>query len=130
MRLLFSIVALILLPLAAVGAETATGEPAIKALLVKHNTWTMYWELTEAAVPTERAHKLKYAFFERDKKLMGRLVFEQGGCDFEVPVRPDGISLRYCLLEGEPSLTFDPSDARYPFKERNNPRKLWLTPND
>ena len=97
---------------------------------MKHKTWSMYWELTDAPVPTERAHKLKYAFFERDEKLRGRLVFEQGGCDFEVPVRPDGISLRYCMLEGEPSLTFDPNDAKYPFKERNNPRKLWLTPNE
>ena len=130
MRLLFSMIILILVPLAAVGAENATGEAAIKSLLMKHKTWSMYWELTDAPVPTERAHKLKYAFFERDEKLMGRLVFEQGGCDFEVPVRPTGISLRYCMLEGEPSLTFDPNDAKYPFKERNNPRKLWLTPND
>jgi hypothetical protein len=46
-----------------------------------------------------------------------------------LPLRADGIDLRYCSLPGEPSLTFDPGDAEYPFKERSNPRKLWLTPN-
>jgi hypothetical protein len=104
------------------------GEEAIKSLLTSRKSWVMYWELTDTPFPSERAHKLTYEFFERDQKLIGHLVFEYGGCDFEVKLRPDGIALRYCVLEGEPSLTFDPNDAKYPFKERSNPRKLWLTP--
>ncbi len=88
----------------------------------------MYWEITDAPLPGEQAHRLTYEFFEREQKLMGRLVFEYGGCEFEVPLRADGISLRYCAVQGEPSLTFDPNDSKYPFKERNNPRKLWLAP--
>jgi hypothetical protein len=130
MRLVLSVIISMLLPLAAIGAENAPGETAIKNLLTKHKTWALYWDLTEEPLPTERAHKLKYEFVEREGRLIGRLIFEYGGCDFEVPVRPDGISLRYCLLEGEPSLTFDSDDAKYPFKERDNPRKLWLAPND
>ena len=59
---------------------------------------------------------------------MARMIVEYGGCEFEVPLRADGIELRYCSFPGEPSLTFDANDAEYPFKERNNPRKLWLTP--
>jgi len=128
MRLVLSIVVSLLLSLAASGADNVPGEAAIKSLLTKHKIWTMYYELTDAPLPGERAHKLKYEFFERDRKLMGRLVVEFGGCEFEVPVRADGISMRWCLLVGEPSLTFDPGDAKYPLKETNNPRKLWLTP--
>ena len=71
----------------------------------------MYWEITDAQRPSERATKLKYEFFERDRKLMARMVVEYGGCEFEVPLRADGIDLRYCSLPGEPSLTFDPGDA-------------------
>jgi hypothetical protein len=130
MRLVLSLVGSILLSLTAIGAENAPGETAIKSLLTKHKFWTMYWELTDATLPGERAHGLKYEFFERDQKLMGRLVVEYGGCEFEVTLRADGISLRYCAVGGEPSLTFDASDTRYPFKERNNPRKLWFTPTD
>lgn len=130
MRFMLATIVSILLPLAAMGAENAPGEAVIKSLLTKHKTWAMYWDLTDAPIPSERAHRLKYEFFERDRKLMGRLILEFGGCEFEVPLRADGVSLRYCLLEGEPSLTFDPSDAKYPFKERNNPRKVWLTPTD
>ena len=114
--------------LAAPAAENGRGESGIKNLLTKHKTWTMYWELTDAERPGERATKLKYDFFERDQKLMARMIVEYGGCEFEVPLRADGIELRYCSLPGEPSLTFDANDAEYPFKERNNPRKLWLTP--
>ncbi len=101
---------------------------AIRTLLIKHQKWTMFWEITDAQLPGERAHKLNYEFFEQDQKLMARLIFEYGGCSFPVGLQSDSISLRYCILEGEPSLTFDPADAEYPFKQRNNPRKLWLTP--
>ncbi len=128
MRFALSIVFWLLQPLVVIGAENAPGDTAIRKLLTNHKTWNMYWEITDSLVPGAQAHRLTYEFFERDRKLMGRLVFEMGGCEFEVPVRADGISLRYCVLQGEPSLTFDPSDPKYPFKERNNPRKLWLTP--
>ena len=129
MRLVLSIIAFLMLqPLAVVGAENAPAETAIKSLLIGQKTWSMYWEITDAPLPGERSHRLTYEFFEREQKLMGRLVFEFGGCEFEVPVRADGISLRYCAVAGEPSLIFDPNDPKYPFKERNNPRKLWLTP--
>jgi hypothetical protein len=115
--------------LAVLGAQDGRGESSIRDLLTKHKTWILYWEITDAQRPSERATKLKYEFFERDRKLMARMVVEYGGCEFEVPLRADGIDLRYCSLPGEPSLTFDPGDAEYPFKERSNPRKLWLTPN-
>jgi hypothetical protein len=110
-------------------APPAAGESGIKNLLLRHKTWTLYWELTDAQLPGERATKLKYEFFERDQKLMARMIVEYGGCEFAVPLRADGITLQYCSLQGEPSLTYDPNDTEYPFKERNNPRKLWLTPN-
>jgi hypothetical protein len=128
MRLRFSIAISALLFVSLVAAANATSETAIRKLLTDHKTWHMLWEITEAPLPGTSAHRLTYEFFEREEKLMARLVFEYGGCEFEVPLRPDGISLRYCVLQGEPSLTFDASDARYPFKERGNPRKLWLTP--
>lgn len=128
MRLVLSLVIFLLLPFAAVGAENSSRETAIRSLLTKHKTWSMYWELTEAQLPGERAHRLTYEFFEREQKLMARLVFEYGGCEFEVPLRADGITLRYCAVQGEPSLAFDPDDQKYPFKQRDNPRKLWLTP--
>jgi hypothetical protein len=129
MRLIVWIFVAMLPALAALGAEHERRESGIKELLIKHKVWAMYWEVTDALLPTDRATKLKYEFFERDRKLMARMVVEFGGCEFDVPLRADGIALRYCGLPGEPSLTFDPNDTKYPFKERNNPRKLWLTPN-
>jgi hypothetical protein len=129
MHLIVLSIVVMLPAFAALGAESGRGESGIKTLLMKHKTWIMYWELTDAQRPSERATKLKYEFFERDQKLMARMVVEYGACEFEVPLRPDGIELRYCSLPGEPSLTFDPNDPDYPFKERNNPRKLWLTGN-
>ena len=128
MRLVLAIIFGILHPLAVIGAENAPSETAIRNLLTSQKTWFMYWEITDAPLPGTKAHRLTYEFFERDHKLMGRLVFEHGGCEFEVPLRADGISLRYCVVQGEPSLNFDPNDPKYPFKERNNPRKLWLAP--
>lgn len=117
-----------LLAAVALGAETASDAAAIKDLLIKHKKWTMYYEITDAPFPGAQAHKLNWEFFERDRKLMARLVVEYGGCEFEVPLRVDGIGMRWCILEGEPSLTFDPGDMKYPLKDRDNPRKLWLTP--
>jgi hypothetical protein len=129
MRLIFLVIVTMLPALAVLGAESGRGENGIKNLLTKHKVWIMYWELTDAQHPSERATKLKYEFFERDQKLMARMIVEYGGCEFEVPLRANGIELRYCSLPGEPSLTFDPNDPEYPFKERNNPRKLWLRRN-
>jgi hypothetical protein len=129
MRLIFLTIVMMLPALAVLGAESERGESAIKRLLMKHKTWILYWELTDAQLPSDRATKLKYEFFERDQKLMARMIVVYGGCEFEVPLRADGIELRYCSLPGEPSLTFDPNDTEYPFKERNNPRKLWLARN-
>jgi hypothetical protein len=45
----------------------------------------MYYDITDAPLPSERAHKLTWEFVERDQKLMARLVVEFGGCEFEVP---------------------------------------------
>ena len=129
MRFIFWIIVMMMPAFATLKAQEGRSESGIRDLLTKHKTWIMYWELTDAQLPSERAHKLKYDFFERDQKLMARMIFESGGCEFEVPLRADGIELRYCMLQGEPSLTFEPNDTEYPFKERNNPRKLWLTPN-
>ncbi|RPI41792.1 MAG: hypothetical protein EHM67_07710 [Hyphomicrobiaceae bacterium] len=102
MRVIFWIIVTIFPVLAAPAAENGRGESGIKNLLTKHKTWTMYWELTDAERPGERATKLKYDFFERDQKLMARMIVEYGGCEFEVPLRADGIELRYCSLPGEP----------------------------
>jgi hypothetical protein len=130
MRLLRPIILSLTLTVAPVEADDAPGAPAIKDLLTKHKKWTMYYDITNAPLPTDQSHKMTWEFFERDKKLMARLVVEFGGCEFEVPLRSDGISMRWCLLAGEPSLTFDSSDAKYPLKDRLSPRKLWLTPAD
>jgi hypothetical protein len=129
MRLIVWIFVAMLSALPALGAEHERRDSGIRDLLTKHKVWVMYWEVTDAQLPTDRATKIKYEFFERDRKLMARMVVDFGGCEFEVPLRADGIELRYCGMQGEPSLTFDPSDTKYPFKERSNPRKLWLTPN-
>lgn len=128
LRLVLPVIISLLLTGAAIGAENAPGAAAIKGLLTKHKKWLLYYDITDAPLPSERAHKITWEFFERDQKLMARLVVEFGGCEFEVPLRPDGISMRWCILEGEPSLTFDSSDAKYPLKDHDNPRKLWLTP--
>ncbi|MCC6946939.1 MAG: hypothetical protein IT539_04145 [Bradyrhizobiaceae bacterium] len=128
MRFVLSIFMAMLLAAAASRADDAPGAAAIKNILTKHKKWTMYYEITEAKIPGELAHKLNWEFFERDRKLMARLAVEFGGCEFEVPLRADGINMRWCILEGEPSLTFDPADAKYPLKDSVNPRKLWLTP--
>lgn len=99
---------------------------AIKGLLAKHGSWILYTEYTDASVPSERAQKLKFEYYVRDTRLMGRWVLEAGGCEFEISVRDDGFSFPWCPpYNGRPSLDFDAADAKYPFKSRN-PRKLWL----
>jgi hypothetical protein len=128
LRLVLPATLSLLFAVAAVGADNAPGAVAIKALLTKHKKWAMYYDITKSPLPSERAHKITWEFFERDQKLMARLVVEFGGCEFEVPLRPDGINMRWCILQGETSPKFDPSDAKYPLKDSDNPRKLWLTP--
>lgn len=130
MRLFLLALIIVLAAPGPVQAQPAPEEGTIRALLIRHKTWTLYWEITDAELPGQRAHKLNYQFFERDGQLMARLIVEFGGCEFPVRVRPDGVSLRYCLLEGEPSLKFDAAEEKYPFRQRDNPRKLWLTAAD
>jgi hypothetical protein len=124
-------VAAIFLSIPAQASDKAPGEAAIKALLMRPTGWTMYYEFTDASTPGDRAHKMRFRYFEKDNKLMGRNVgLEFGGCDFPVHLRDDGFSFPWCPpFEGEPSLDYDPSDAQYPFKSRQ-PRKLWLQPNE
>ena len=112
-------------------AGQALGADAtIRSLLTKPKSWTMYSEYTDSLVPTDRAQKLTFEYFEREGKLMGRWVLEFGGCDFEVTVHVDGFSHTWCPpYQGGPTLTFDPKDPKHPFKSRN-PRKLWLVPNE
>ena len=122
----------ILLPVVPVqAADNAPGEAAIKSILVKPKSWTLHYELTASSTPTDKVTKMTFAYFERDGKLMGRHVVAFGGCDFEVALRSDGFSFPWCPpLGGEPSLTYDPGDSRYPFKNDREPRKIWLQAND
>lgn len=98
----------------------------IRDLLARQRSWILFIEYTDAAMPGERAQKLKFEYYMRDATLMGRWILESGSCDFEVTVREDGFSFPWCPpYNGQPSLDFDAADATYPFKSRN-PRKLWL----
>ncbi|MEK9968903.1 MAG: hypothetical protein VW600_07190 [Ferrovibrio sp.] len=114
--------------LPAAAADTAAPEQAaIKALLSKQKTWTLYSEYTDAAEPSERAQKLQFEYYERDAKLMGRWLLAYGGCEFEVSVRADGFHFPWCPpYNGVPTLNYDAKDARYPFKDFEHPRRLWL----
>jgi hypothetical protein len=60
---------------------------------------------------------------------MARMNFEYGGCEFEVPLRAGGSSCDIVCFRGSRRSRSTPNDTEYPFKERNNPRKLWLAPN-
>lgn len=114
----------------ALAADNAPGEAVIKSMLMKPKSWTLYYDHTDSLTPRANATKMKFTYFERDGKLIGRHVVEFGGCDFEVSLRSDGFSFRWCPpLGGEPSLTYDPDDLRYPFKN-SEPRKIWLEAND
>jgi hypothetical protein len=131
----FSLVPLvgILLSAAAYATDTAT-ESKIGTLLKTPKSWTMYLEFTDAPTPSDRAQKFVWQYFERDGRLLGRRVppLAIGDCLSEITVRGDGFSFRWCdpQLSGvEPSLSYDPNDPQYPFKNRE-PRKLWLQAND
>lgn len=111
-------------------ADNAPGEVAIKSILTKPTSWTMYSEYTDSLTPTDRAQKLTFRYFERDQKLMGRWVLEFGSCEFEVSLRNNGFSHTWCPpYQGGPTLDFDLVDPKYPFRSRN-PRKLWLKPDE
>lgn len=108
-------------------AEPASGAAAIRSLLATQKNWTLYSEYTEAELPSDRAQKLQFDYYERGEKLMGRWRLEFGGCEFEVTVQPDGFRFPWCPpYHGEPALSFDPGDMEYPFRSRPFPRKLWL----
>jgi hypothetical protein len=111
-------------------ADNAPGEQAIRNILTKPKSWTLYYDHTDSLTPPANATKMTFAYFERDGKLMSRHVVEFGGCELEVALRNDGFSFRWCPpLEGAPSLSYDPGDPQYPFKNRE-PRKMWLKANE
>jgi hypothetical protein len=115
----------------------AADDPArsrIKKILTTPKSWTMYYEYTEAATPSERAQKFGWQYLEQDGKLVGRRVprLAFGDCDSEITLRADGFSFRWCdpqLSGASPSLRYDPNDPKYPFKS-SEPRKIWLQAND
>jgi hypothetical protein len=132
MRAIRSALAIVLLSVSAFGADNSPGEDAIRSLLVKPKTWTMYLEFTDAAMPSDRAQKMIWEYFQRDQKVMGRRVgLAFGGCDLELSLRSDGFSFRWCppLDASGPSLVYDPSDPQYPFKG-HGPQKIWLKANE
>lgn len=132
MRAIRSALAIVLLSVSAFGADNSPGEDAIRSLLVKPKTWTMYLEFTDAAMPSDRAQKMTWEYFQRDQKVMGRRVgLAFGGCDLELSLRSDGFSFRWCppLDASGPSLVYDPSDPQYPFKG-HGPQKIWLKANE
>ena len=123
----------ILLSPGAYAADTAT-ESKIRILLKTPKSWTMYLEFTDAPTPSDRAQKFVWQYFERDGRLLGRRIppLAIGDCLSEITVRADGFSFRWCdpQLSGvEPSLSYDPNDPKYPFRNRE-PRKLWLQADD
>jgi hypothetical protein len=130
--LLVSLLGILLAP-AAYATDTAT-EGKIRALLTTPKSWTMYLEFTDATNPSERAQKFVWQYFEQDGRLWGRRIppLAIGDCLSQISVRADGFSFRWCdpqLSLAEPSLSYDPNDRKYPFKN-SEPRKLWLQAND
>ena len=124
----------ILLSSVAFSAHATAAESKIRKLLTTQKSWTMYLEFTDAPIPSDQAQKFVWQYFERDGRMMGRRIppLAFGDCDSELSVRGDGFSFRWCdpqLSGGEPSLSYDPNDSKYPFKN-HEPRKLWLQEND
>jgi hypothetical protein len=131
MRIVLMMLCAVLVAASAFATDNASSEAAIRNALLKAKSWTLFIEYTDAAAPGDRAQKLVWEYFERDGKLMARqLGLAFGGCDTEVFLRGDGFSFAWCPpYNGEPSLDFDATDPKYPFKSRN-PRELWLQSND
>lgn len=113
---------------------SAANESKIRTLLTAPKSWTMYLEFTDALTPSDRAQKFVWQYFELDGRVWGRRIppLAAGDCLSEITIRTDGFSCRWCdpQLSGvQPSLTYDPGDPEYPFKNQE-PRKLWLQLND
>jgi len=130
--ILVSLLGILLSPVA-YAADTAT-ESKIRTLLKTPKSWTMYLEFTDANTPSDRAQKFVWQYCERDGRLLGRRIppLAIGDCLSEITVRADGFSFRWCdpqLSGAEPSLSYDPNDPKYPFKNGET-RKLWLQAND
>jgi hypothetical protein len=133
MRLL-SVLLVAISSAAVYSANSAASESNIRKILTTAKSWTMYLEFTDAPLPSDRAQRFGWEYFERDGKVWGRRVprLAFGDCDSEISLRADGFSFRWCdpqLGGGEPSLNYDPNDPKYPFKNRE-PRKLWLQATD
>jgi hypothetical protein len=113
--------------------DVVANESTIRALLTTPKSWTMYLDFTDALAPSDRAQKFVWRYFEKDGKVWGRRIppLAVGDCLSEITIRADGFSFRWCdpQLSAQPSLTYDPGDSKYRFKNQE-PRKLWLQSND
>ena len=114
--------------------SSAATESKIRTLLTAPKSWTMYLEFTDKITPSDQAQKFVWQYFERHGRVWGRRIppLAVGDCLSEITIRADGFSFRWCdpQLSGvQPSLTYDPGDPKYPFKNQE-PRKLWLQSND
>lgn len=117
----------------ATAADNSPGQAAIKEMLLNSETWTVYYDITDATTPSDKATKWNWEFFEQDGNFRGRqLGLAFGSCEFEIALRDDGFSFRWCPAfrhNNEPSLTYDPEDLLYPFKKvGESPTKLWFHP--
>ncbi len=129
-----AVIALVAGWLAAIGvaAQTASDKHAVETLLTKPQSWTFFWEQTEQLSPSTAASKGTMEFFRRDGKLIGRTTHMlSGNCEFEVGLRDDGFTFEICGGYQLPrsSVSFDRTDARFPFKNVTIPRKTWFQPN-
>jgi hypothetical protein len=70
MRAIRSALAIVLLSVSAFGADNSPGGDAIRSLLIRPKTWTMYLEFTDAAMPSDRAQKMTWEYSQRDQKVM------------------------------------------------------------
>jgi hypothetical protein len=133
MRSLPALLSGLLLAWTGYSPDCAASESNIRTLLTTPKSWTMYLEFSNAHAPSDRAQKFVWLYFERDGKVWGRRIppLAVGDCLSAITIRSDGFSFRWCdpQLSAQPSLTYDPGDPKYPFKNQE-PRKLWLQAND
>jgi len=126
-------IASLLLAFIAFAPPSAATESKVRSILTTPKSWTMYLEFTDARTPSDRAQKFVWRHFERVGKVWGRRIppLAVGDCLSEITIRADGFSFRWCdpQLSAQPSLTYDPGDPKYLFKNRE-PRKLSLQSND
>ena len=115
-----------------VAAQTESGQHAMETLLANAKTWTFFWENTDQPVPSTAAIKGTMEFFRRDGKLFGRTTHMiVGNCEFEVVLRDDGFTFEWCggYQTPQSSVSFDRTDAKFPFKNIAKPLKVWFQPN-